>query len=171
MRFVKFFIFFVVTFFLVLMALSLLVPAHLHISRVINVAKPRSSVTGVIGDLRTWDEWNGFIRNTPLTHKQYSIPASGKGAWLSSDELTIRETAVDTDGVALQWDLKGGKRYVGGFDLLSVNRDSLTIQWWFNFDFRWYPWEKLGVFVYDRKLGPIMEESLDSLKLFLEKSR
>src|SRR5579872_3406669 len=137
MRFVKFFVFFIVSLFVVLTALSLLVPAHLRISRVVNVAAPRSGTAGVIGDLHTWDEWNLFIRNTPLTHKQYSSPASGKGAWLSSDELTIQETAADTDGVALQWDFRGGKRYASGFDLLSVNEDSLTIQWWFNLDFRW----------------------------------
>ena len=170
MRYVKFLILAAVSVFLVLTALSLLFPSHLRISRVINVAASREKVAAVIGDLHSWEEWNGFVRHTPLTHKQYSSPANGKGASLSSDEMTIREIGVDSDGVALQWDLKGGKRYAGGFDLLSVNPDSLTIQWWFNLDFHWYPWEKLGAFVYDRKLGPVMEESLDSLRLFLEKS-
>jgi len=171
MRFVKFFVLAILTLFLMLTGLSLLFPSHLRVSRVINIAAPRARVAAVIGDLRTWDEWNMFIHNTPLTNKRFSTPSKGKGATLSSDQWTIRETAADTDGIALQWDLKGGKKYLGGFDLLSVNPDSLTVQWWFNLDFRWYPWEKLGVFVYDRKLGPVMEESLDSLKQFVENSR
>jgi len=54
---------------------------------------------------------------------------------------------------------------------VQVNPDSLTVQWWFELNLRWYPWEKLGVFVYDRKLGPVMEESLDSLKRYVENSR
>lgn len=171
MRFVKFFILGVVTLFGVSTGLSLLFPSHLRVSRVVNVAAPRAKVAAVIGDLRSWNEWNSFIRNTSLTNKQYSVPSAGKGAWLSSDQLSVRETAADTNGIAVQWDLKGGKRYAGGFDLLSVNADSLTVQWWFDLNFRWYPWEKLGVFVYDRKLGPVMEESLDSLKRFVEISR
>ena len=171
MRFVKFLVLAIVTLFLMLTGLSLLFPSHLRVSRVINVTAPRGKVAAVIGDLRTWEEWNTFIHNTPLTNKHFSTPSKGKGAWLSSDQWTIRELAADSDGIALQWDLKGGKKYQGGFDLLSVNPDSLTVQWWFNLDFRWYPWEKLGVFVYDRKLGPVMEESLDSLKQFVENSR
>jgi hypothetical protein len=171
MRFVKFFILSILSIFLVLTGLSLLLPSHLRVSRVIDVAASRTRVAATIGDLRSWNEWNSFIRNTPLTNKQYSSPPGGKGAWLSSDQMTIRETAADTNEIALQWDLNGGKRYAGGFDLLSVNTDSLTVQWWFDLNFRWYPWEKLGVFVYDRKLGPVMEESLDSLKRFLENSR
>src|ERR1700754_1429488 len=55
-------------------------------------------------------------------------------------------------------------------DVVAVNRDSLTVQWYFDLTFRWYPWEKMGAFVYDRKLGAAMEESLDSLQLFLKNS-
>jgi hypothetical protein len=171
MRYIKFLFISAVSLFLALTALSLLLPSHLRISRVVNVAASRERTAAVIADLRGWNEWNQFVRNTPLTNKQYSTPASGKGAWLSSRELSIHETGADTNGIVLQWDLKGGKRYAGGFDLLSVNRDSLTVQWWFDLYFRWYPWEKLGAFVYDRKLGPAMEESLDTLRQFLEKSQ
>jgi len=170
MRFVKFALLGLLTLFIVLTALSLLFPSHLRVSRVVNVTASRARTAEVIADLRSWENWNLFIRHTPLTNKRTSSPPSGKGAWLSSNEFTIRETAADTNGVALQWDLRGGKRYSGGFDLLQVNGDSLAVQWWFDLSFRWYPWEKLGVFVYDRKLGPVMEESLDSLRLYLEKS-
>jgi hypothetical protein len=171
MRFVKFFIIGFVVLFLALTALSLLFPSNLRISRVINVSTSRERTAAVLADLRGWSQWNQFARNGTLTNMQYSSPAAGKGAWLSSDQLTIHETEADSNGVLLQWDLKGGKRYLGAFDLVSINRDSLTVIWSFDFHFRWYPWEKLGAFVYDRKLGPAMEESLDSLRLYLEKSR
>lgn len=171
MRFVRFFLIGLVTLFLALTALSFLFPSHLRISRVVNVPASRQATTAAIADLRGWEQWNLFVRNTALTNKQYSSPSRGKGAWLSSDQMTIREMDADTNGIVLQWDLKGGKRYAGGFDLLTVNRDSLAVQWWFDLQFRWYPWEKLGAFVYDRKLGPAMEESLDSLRRFLENSR
>ena len=171
MRIIKFLVFCVVTLFIALTGLSLLFPSDLRISRVVNVATPKPATLRAIADLQSWEKWNQFVRNPQLTNKKYSPVPSGAGAWFSSDQLKISETGIDTNGIALQWDLKGGKTYQGGIDLLSVNRDSLTVQWWFDLHFRWYPWEKLGAFVYDRKLGPVMEESLDSLRLFLEKSQ
>lgn len=171
MRFVKFFLFCVLTLFIVLTGLSLLFPSDLRISRVTNVPASKARTLEVIADLQSWGKWNQFVRNPQLTNKKYSATTAGSGAWFSSDQLRVSETGIDSNGIALQWDLKGGKTYQGGIDLLSVNRDSLTVQWWFDLHFRWYPWEKLGAFVYDRKLGPAMEESLDSLRLFLEKSR
>jgi hypothetical protein len=171
MRFIKFFLLSVLTLFIVLTALSFLFPSHIRVSRVANISTSRERTLAAIADLRSWGQWNQFIRNTPLTNKHYSTPANGKGAWFSSDQLTIHETDADSNGIALQWDLKGGKRYAGGIDIMSLNPDNITVQWYFDLNFRWYPWEKMGAFVYDRKLGPAMEESLDSLRLFLENSR
>jgi hypothetical protein len=171
MQYLKFGVIGLLALFIVLTGLSLLFPADLRVSRVINVTAPQARTAAVVADLRTWKEWNGFFRSPALTHKRLSSPATGRGAWLASDQLTVRETAADSTGIDLLWELKGGKRYTGGINLLSVNPDSLTVQWWFDLHFRWYPWEKLGAFVYDRKLGPVMEESLDSLRAYLEKSR
>ncbi|HVS95982.1 MAG TPA: SRPBCC family protein [Puia sp.] len=171
MRYIKFFVISLISIFLVLTALSMLFPSHLRVSRVVNVAAPRDKVLAAVADLRAWPQWNEFIRHTPLTNKTWSGPSAGAGAKFTSDQMTITETAADSDGITLEWDLKGGRKYGGGIAVGWVNPDSLTVQWWFELNFRWYPWEKLGVFVYDRKLGPVMEESLDSLQRYVEKSR
>ena len=159
------------TLFVVLTLLSLLFPANVRVSRVINVAASRQKVFDAVSDFHAWGHWNDFVRASPLTNIQYSSPSYGPGASLRSDQLLITMKEVDSSGVLLNWNLTGGKQFAGGFDLLASNPDSLTVQWWFDFHFRWYPWEKLGVFVYDRKLGPVMEESLKGLKLFVENSR
>ena len=171
MQYVKFFIISLISIFLVLTALSLLFPSNLRVQRVVNIASTRVKVLSAIGDMKTWPEWNQFVRRSGLTHITVSAPSSGVGARLSSDQMTITETAADSDGITLDWDLNGGKRHPGGVAVGALNRDSITVEWWFDLHFRWYPWEKLGVFVYDRKLGPVMEESLDSLKRYLENSR
>lgn len=168
---IKFGVLSIVTLFVVLTALSLLFPANLQVARVINVAAPRERVLAAVSDLRAWNEWNEFLRSTALTNKEYSTPSAGKGARLSADQLVITETAADSNGVLLHWNLKGGKQVDGAIQVLAINADSLTVQWSFNLHFQWYPWDKLGVFVYDRKLGPIMEESLTGLKRFVENSR
>jgi DNA gyrase inhibitor GyrI len=170
-RIIKFAGLSLLTLFIVLTLLSLLFPANVRVSRIINVAASRQKVYDAVSDFHAWGQWNDFVRASPLTNIQYSSPSYGPGATLRSDQLLITMKDVDSNGVLLNWNLTGGKQFVGGFQLLSLNADSLTVQWWFDFHFRWYPWEKLGVFVYDRKLGPVMEESLKGLKLFVENSR
>lgn len=170
-RLIKFGFLAVAVLFVVLTVLSLLLPSDLRVTRVIDVAASRRRLDSAVGDFRTWREWNEFVTQTSLTNVRYSAPAAGAGAYLRADQLTITERRMDSAGVLLTWDLTGGKRFNGGFQFLSLNPDSLTVQWWFDFHFRWYPWERLGVFVYDRKLGPEMEESLKGLKRFVENSR
>ena len=169
MKIVKFALLSLVVLFLVFTGLSLLFPANLRVARVVKIAAPKEKVFGAISDFRAWKDWNQFLRPNTLSNVRYSSPSAGKGAILTADELIIRETAADSGGILLHWNLKGGKDVDGGIQFDSQNTDSLTVMWYFDLHFRWYPWEKMGIFVYDRKLGPIMEESLTGLKQFVEK--
>jgi hypothetical protein len=99
-----------------------------------------------------------------------SASSSGKGAFLSSDQLLVSESLAGPDRIEFNWRQTNGKNFTGGFNLLQLRPDSLTVQCWFDFHFRWYPWEKLGLLVYDKKLGPVMEESLAGLKRYVENS-
>jgi hypothetical protein len=168
MKIVKFALLSLVVLFLVFTGLSFLFPSNLRVARVVNIAAPKEKVFGAISDFRAWKDWNQFLRPNTLSNVRYSSPSAGKDAILEADELTIRETAADSDGIQLHWNLKGGKQVDGGFQFGSLHTDSLTVMWYFDLHFRWYPWEKMGIFVYDRKLGPIMEESLTGLKQFVE---
>lgn len=169
MRIVKFLFISALVLFGVLTALSFLFPSRLHMSRAINVAAPMEKIQAAIGDLRQWEHWNKFTQATPLTNKSFSTPSSGAGAFLHSDQLVLTITAAAPDSVAQAWRLSTGKHFEGGYNILHNGGDSITIQSWFDFHFRWYPWEKLGILVYDKNFGPVMEESLSDLKKFLEK--
>ena len=80
-------------------------------------------------------------------------------------------TGMSDDSVHCHWTLSGGKQFEAGYYLFVLNNtDSVTVQSWMDFHFRWYPWEKLGILVYDKQFGPLMEESLTDLKRFMEKS-
>ena len=170
MRLIRFFLLSVIVLFLVLTGLSLLFPSHLRISRAVNIAAPRERIYAALSDFRSWEQWNLFIRGTPLTGKSLSSPSSGKGAVLRSDQLVITELEAAPDYMRFDWNQVRGRRFEGGFNLLQVSPDSLTVQSWLDFHFRWYPWEKLGSLVYDPQLGPVMEESLASLKRYVENS-
>lgn len=170
MRIIRFGILALFVLFVVMTLLSLLFPASLRVEREVTIEASRQKTLTTVEDLRSWTQWNTFVRSPQLTHKTWSNPTDGKGAWIHTDQLSVTETGTDTDQLALSWDLKGGKQYAGGISVIQTFPDSVTVQWWFDLHFRWYPWEKLGVFVYDRKLGPAMEESLDSLKRYVENS-
>ncbi|HEY4207065.1 MAG TPA: SRPBCC family protein [Puia sp.] len=168
MRLIKFAFISLIVLFLVLTALSFLFPSRLRVSRAINVAAPREKIDAAIGDLRQWEHWNRFIKATPLTKQAFSTPSSGVGSFLHSDQLSLTVTAADPDSVALDWRLSSGKHFEGGYNIVQNGGDSIVIQSWFDFHFRWYPWEKLGILVYDKNFGPIMEGSLSDLKQYLE---
>lgn len=170
MRFIKLIFLCVVILLLVLTAFSFLFPAHLRIGRTINIGASREKVYAAVGDLRAWQHWNEFLRSTPLTGTTFSAPSSGKGATLRSDQLLVTVTAAAPDSVRLDWKQPKGKNFTEAYNLVQIHPDSLTVQWWFDFHFRWYPWEKLGILVYDKKLGPVMEESLSELKRYVENS-
>ena len=172
MRLIKFAFLGLVALFAVLTALSFLLPSDVRVSRVVDVpASKRAEVYAAVTDLQHWRKWNDFVYRSSLTNIRYSSPSGGPGAFLQSDQLRIEEEKADSAGVLLNWNMVNGKQFEGGFQFLSLNPDSLTVQWWFDFHFRWYPWERLGVFVYDRKLGPVMEESLVALQRFVENPR
>jgi hypothetical protein len=172
MRLIKFAFLGLAVLFVVLTALSLLLPSDIRVSRVVNVpVSRRQEVYEAVRDLGAWKNWNDFVYQSSMTNIRYSPPSDGAGAVLRSDQLRIEEKQADTAGVILNWDMTGGKQFAGGFQFLSLNPDSVTVQWWFEFHFRWYPWERLGIFVYDRKLGPVMEESLGALQRFVENPR
>ncbi|HVU55211.1 MAG TPA: SRPBCC family protein [Puia sp.] len=168
MRIVKFLFISALVLFGVLTALSLLFPSRLRVSRAINVAAPRGRIDTAIGDLHRWVLWNKFVQATPLTGMTFSTPSSGVGAFLHADQLSLTVTTATPDSMALDWRLSNGKHFEGGYNILQNGGDSMVIQSWFDFHFRWYPWEKLGILVYDKNFGPVMEESLSGLKRYLE---
>jgi hypothetical protein len=170
MRFIKLGLISVVVFFLLLTGLSLLFPANQRVSRAINIAAPKRNVLAAVGDLNNWGQWNKFTSSSGLTHITVSSPSSGSGAFLHADQLVLLITANTPDSISMDWSQINGRSFRGGFNFLQLRPDSLTVQWWFDFHFRWYPWEKLGSLVVDRQLGPVMEESLSALKRLMENS-
>lgn len=170
MRFIKAGLIGVLIFFLVLMGLSLLLPSTQRISRAINMGIPPKKIIRVAEDLHNWDQWNGFIINSGLRHIEIMPPPPGEGRYLHADQLSLSIRLQGSDSILMHWRQTPGRSFDGGMRCLQLSSDSVTVQWWFDFHFRWYPWEKLSSLVYDQQMGPIMEESLTRLKHLLENS-
>ncbi|MBS1600161.1 MAG: hypothetical protein JST75_18180 [Bacteroidetes bacterium] len=143
-----------------------LFPSHIRISRVLNIHASREKIHGVINDFNTWISWNEFT-NQPNIHKTISTPSAGAGAYIESDEMQIKILTSSLDSIKTVWIQKDRKQIEGGFNIVQT-QDSSIVEWYFNFHFKWYPWEKLGSMFYDKQLGPTMEKSLMNLKRYSE---
>jgi Polyketide cyclase / dehydrase and lipid transport len=150
--------------FLVTTFVFALFPSHIRISRVILIPASKEKLASFIGDFRTWNQWNQFTIDSSLTHKTISDPSAGKGAWLQSDQERVTMLTGGPDSIRCRWTQTNGRSFGGGFNILPMDANNSTVEWYFDFYFKWYPWEKMGSMFYDKQLGPIMEKSLITLK-------
>ncbi len=171
MRFIKLFFLSVVILFLVMTAISLLFPSHLRMSRAVDIMGNKDTVFNNINDFKKWNLWNDFIINAPLTNKTISTPSFGSAAFIASDQLKIIIGKSSADSIITSWNQKNGKHFTGGYNLFELRPGTITVQFYFDFYFRWYPWEKFSSLLYEREIGTVMEVSLNKLKDISENSK
>lgn len=162
MRFVKLAIISAVILFLLVLGMSLLIPSHIRISRAIDITTSKDSLLPAISDLRQWKEWNVMISDSGLTRKDFTENS------ITTDKLTITKQALVGDTLFTSWQQHNARSFVSGFTWQGSG-ERLVLQWYFDIQLRWYPWEKFGSIVFDKQLGPPMEKSLGNLKKLVEK--
>jgi Polyketide cyclase / dehydrase and lipid transport len=171
MRIVKLFLISAIVLFATTTFVFILFPSHIRISRVININSSREKIAAAISDLKTWEQWNHFISRSELTHKSISSPSFGKNAFLVSDQFKVAIIQSMPDTVKTYWEHGNRGGFEGVFHLVPNHPGNTTVQWYFDFSFKWYPWEKLGSMFYDKQIGPVMEESLLNLKRLVENNQ
>jgi len=168
MRFVKLVLISFLALFIAISGVFMLFPSQVRVSRIVQVDAPKKRVYEAIDDLRSWDKWNIFFINVPLTGKTFSAPSQRQAAFLKSDQVTVVLLSDSADRIKSFWKQGKGKNYTGGFNLVQTETNSVIVEWYFDFDIRWYPWERLGAMFLDKQLGPQMEQSLLNLKRQVE---
>jgi len=168
MRLVKLVLICIVVLFGVTTIVFILFPSQIRVSRVITVAASKIRIAQTINDFSTWDKWNQFIRGPGLTNKSISSPSNGVGAFINADQARITNSGTSRDSIRTRWQQPNGKGFYSSFNLVQQEGNKVVIQWYFDFQSKWYPWEKLGAMFYDKQMGPLMEESLINLKHLVE---
>jgi len=163
MRIIKLAIISAIVLFLVVYGMSLLIPSHIRISRAANINVPKDSLAATLADLQQWKKWNELVNNPDLTNLQITTDS------FSSDQLKIAKRLQVADTLITAWHQKSGRVFTSGFTWQGTN-NQLVVQWYFDFQLHWYPWEKFSSIVFDKQLGPPMEKSLSNLKKLLEKN-
>ena len=161
MRVLKLFFISILIFGLLILAFSLLFPSSVRISRAINIGAPKEKIQQGLGNLQQWQYWNEMTAKEELTNKKFT------DSLFSSDQMRIRLVSASPDAVLTSWKRNKSEPVNSGFQVIAAG-DSTVVQWYFDFKLKWYPWEKFGSIIFDKQLGPPMQNSLLNLKKFME---
>ena len=130
----------VIVIFVIIFLISLLIPSTVRISRAINIEAERRYVYPLIADTNNWKSWNDLAR----------------------DGISIEIVNSDSNLVSTKWTY-GGRSLHGSYRIERIG-DITVVQWYFDFQLKWYPWEKFGSITFEDQFGKSMETSLTKLK-------
>jgi len=159
MRGILFFLLSILLLFLLVTGLGLFLPSHVTISRAVNVQAPRATVHALLASPARWQQWFPGADSLPLVKKNDRVAGI---AMPNGNMLTIRSLSDSTIVVqGLQTATVDGDM---GFKLLGAATGIVTVQWYMNFYFDWYPWERFSSLLLENKFGSVMERGLKQLQ-------
>lgn len=151
MKYVKLALISIVILFLVVTAISLLIPSHIRISKAINIQGEKDSILGLINDTTQWKKWHPAF-----------IP--GDSSLVFPTVHIVQRNQNDSE-VVMRLQQMGKPEVINGWRIYEhLQVDSLTLQWYMDFHLKWYPWKKFGSLFYENTYGVMMEEGLENIK-------
>lgn len=155
MRFIKLAILSFIFLFLTVTAISLLIPSHIRISKAINLANRKDSIFALIRNEGRWHQWHpAFMQNDSFR----KIPP-----------IHITPQLVTDSELVFQLQQENRKPIKTGWKIYRYPlTDSITLQWYMDFQLSWYPWQKFGSLFYENTYGQMMEQGLDNIKRLLK---
>ncbi len=172
MKIIRLLVLSVIVIFLIITGISLLIPSHVRISRATNIRARANEVWLQVDDMNSWREWNPFFSNVLPSQIQYNDAKENQPASMKIDGTLIKLKEKKPDERIFVMDTKGKKTVINGWKFINnAVGDSSTLQWYIDFNLRWYPWEKFASLLFERSYGARLEEGLRNIKKTLEKDR
>jgi hypothetical protein len=144
-------------------------------SRWVLVAGETTAPLREVKNLEGWKEWNSLLTGATALAVR-TAPDTGRGGsieWTDprGGKNKIEVAGITDKGVLTYITLGKNRPFESGFSIEKRQADSTQIVWYIMEDLRWYPWEKFyGMMAEDMK-APLMQESLERLKVKLEGDR
>lgn len=151
MRFIKLAIISFVFFFVLLTLISLFIPSHVRISKAVNIGVPKDQMLRYISDTSTWKNWHPLVLELEKTQKTKNFTASFVSR--NDSSIILRTQYATHPTITNGWQVY---EFTGA--------DSLTLQWYIDFNLKWYPWQKFGSLFYENTYGVIMQQGLENLR-------
>lgn len=162
MKVIKLALISVVVLFVIITAISALLPSHVLVSRAVDLHASVNTVKPYLFDLNHWQQWMTDANGNHIA--QQGDNKTG---------LTIGDTRISIIGstdstIVTSWN--SGSEMTGTLRIIDHHRaDSvLTVQWQMEQHVSWYPWQKFASITKDEIWGGSMEKSLDNLKQLVE---
>ena len=149
---------------LLVTVISLLIPSTVHISKAVNLKAPKDSVLAQLQDAGNWRNWYPGID----TAKPLIVDGVVKGAYFSVDTVNavmLKLDQVSSSGATALFTGRNMRQVENRWTLIEhPGSDSLTVQWYMDFNLRWYPWEKFASLLFESSYGMKMEQGLNALR-------
>jgi len=156
MRFIKLAFISFVFLFLLITIISLFIPSHIRISKAININAEKDNLFALIADTGQWHRWHPAYQQTNTIAIQ--------------NKITITPLTVNDSLIAMQFNQPGKKSIKSSWQVYKHEEsDSLTLQWYMDFNLKWYPWQKFSSLLYEEKYGTMMQNGLSNLKEITER--
>ena len=128
--------------------ISLLFPSHIRLSKATNLPNERSRIFTLLKNEAAW-------------HPAFSDSASA----LKKDLLQRKVIQENDPTLVTELKQEGRKPVISGLQLYGgPTSDSLTLQWYMDFQLSWYPWQKFSSLFYEQTYGVMMERGLANFK-------
>jgi hypothetical protein len=151
MRVVKLGIISVVVFFVLFTLGGLLLPSHNIVSRAVNVKAKPTTILPLIQNKDQWYLWMEGMDSATLNKRQQ-----------------VQIVSVSDSLIIAKWKTAEAN-YMTKFRLIYNPGQGVTIvQWQFEQNVAWYPWERISSLMNDKILGTLMEKNLAKLQLVVE---
>jgi hypothetical protein len=163
MRFVKLGIISVIVIFIILTAMSSLLPSQILVSRAVDIKGSVDQVRQHLFLLQNWESWMTDAQGQKAVQ---TFSKAENSLVIGNTTISIVSTTDST--LSTNWTSPSNMR--GLFRIINHHSpDSLiTVQWQMEQDVKWYPWEKFASITKDEIWGGSMEKSLENLKLLVE---
>ncbi|HVZ26434.1 MAG TPA: SRPBCC family protein [Sediminibacterium sp.] len=160
-RLIRLGLFSLVIIFCVAAAIGLLLPGHILVSRATDVQAPVRRFRPFVTDIRAWPSWmEGLSASSIQLHP-------GTDTLVGPMQVSVQ--SVSDSSMVTIWTSKNGSRQIATFRWIpSADSATTIVQWQFEENLHWYPWERLGSMMNDKILGTMMEKNLQKLKILAE---
>jgi len=160
MKYIKLLFFSAVFLLLAITGVTLLLPSHVRVSRAVNLYAGADSVMHLVSDLSEWKNWYPGFDTLELKN---TVTTGGRITSATVKNIQLRVTTA-TDSLVTVEMKKGEQPVFNNWKLIRyAHSDSLTLQNYMDFDFKWYPWERFSGLLVDRSYGQLMEAGLKHL--------
>ena len=166
MRFLKLIVISLVFLFVFLTAIGLLMPSSVTVGRSAEINAPVDTVRFYTNNLAHWKLWlNGA---DTAFYEQLTTSTTTKDSKIKLGTYLITVIRNDPKYMITLWQGENTREQINRIELYYSSPNSTTVNWSFEQQLRWYPWERLTAMLHDKIFGPSMEVSLSKLKQVAE---